>query len=266
MRSQDKKVFYFHAAAATLGGFIEAPFAKNIPSQASVSLPAVGGEATARTGAFNFEEIVSCRAAYTRVTGRQQGTDGPWSITATAVVEGLNILDTFTADRLVAQVSIEYPKEGNSLKVSLAGSTFDGLRIGGCDATPALNPTLLCGARGPLDHSHFEQGARELVRKMKEAIGKEEKPKDFQWLKERFASDRKGTCCLSSLVDRIPQTIPGATFGHAMDIPEFGRIFLGEVFACPTSIQVYSFRAELGCGMQGSIAGASAGVRGHPYP
>jgi hypothetical protein len=71
MRSSAKKTFYYHADANALGGFIEKPFQKIVPSQASVSLPSVGGQATTRTGEFNFEEIVSCRAAYTRVTGSQ---------------------------------------------------------------------------------------------------------------------------------------------------------------------------------------------------
>ena len=82
MRSDAKKVFYFHADANSLGGFIEKPFQKIIPSQASVSLPAVGGHATTRTEAFNFEGIISCRSAYTRVTGTQVAPDGPWSTTS----------------------------------------------------------------------------------------------------------------------------------------------------------------------------------------
>ncbi len=35
MRSNAKKTFYFHADASSLGGFIEKPFQKHIPSQAS---------------------------------------------------------------------------------------------------------------------------------------------------------------------------------------------------------------------------------------
>ncbi len=71
MRSDAKKVFYFNADANSLGGFIEKPFQKIVPSQASVSLPPVGGHATTQTEAFNFEGIISCRSAYTRVTGTQ---------------------------------------------------------------------------------------------------------------------------------------------------------------------------------------------------
>ena len=46
MRSDAKKAFYFHADASSLGGFIEKPFQKHIPPQASATLPSVGGHVT----------------------------------------------------------------------------------------------------------------------------------------------------------------------------------------------------------------------------
>ena len=122
---------------------METPHKKVVPSQASVALPAVGGHATARTEAFNCDEIVSCQAAYTRVTGGQVEEDGSWSTLVTSVVEGLNILDAVKVDRIVAQVSVEHPADGGNPTISLAGSHFDGMRLGGCDVSPTLNPTLL---------------------------------------------------------------------------------------------------------------------------
>jgi len=41
-------------------------------------------------------------------------------MTVTSVVEGLNILEVITAERLVAQVSVEYPRDDGYLEVSLA--------------------------------------------------------------------------------------------------------------------------------------------------
>ena len=136
MPSASPKTFYFHADANSLGGALETPHKKVVPSQASVALPAVGGHATARTEAFNCDEIVSCRAAYTRVTGGQVEEDGSWATLVTSVVEGLNILDTVKAERIVAQVSVEHPADGGNPTISLAGSHFDGMRLGGCDVLP----------------------------------------------------------------------------------------------------------------------------------
>src|SRR5580658_11057074 len=183
MRPDAKKVFYFSADANSLGGFIDTPFQKIVPSQASVSLPPVGGHAATRTPAFNFEEIVSCRSAYTRVTGTQVAPDGPWSTTVTSVVEGLNILEVITAERLVAQLSVEYPRDGRYLEISLAGSRFDQLRLGGCDAFPRLNPKLLCAAKARIALPALRQTGWEQAGKM---INSAEEDRDaVPWVLDR---------------------------------------------------------------------------------
>jgi hypothetical protein len=272
VRSDAKKTFYYHADANSLGGFIEKPFPRIIPSQASVSLPSVGGFATTRTEAFNFDEIVSCRSAYTRVSGSQLAQDGPWSMTVTAVVEGLNILEVITAERLVAQVSVEYPRDGGYLEVSLAGSSFDGLRLGGCDASPALNPTLLCGAKAPLTLPVFRQTGQEQAGTMIRSIEEDQNRNAFRWVLDRFgwmAADREpeeDRCVLCSLVDGVNGAVPGTSFGHALEIPDFGRIFLGELLASRHSIQLSLIRAELGCGTSGQVNGGSAQAMGHMVP
>jgi hypothetical protein len=149
MRSQAKKTFYFHADAHALGGFIESPTRQHIPLQASLSLPSVGGHAVNRSPAFNFEEIVSCRSAYTRVSGLQAGKDGSSTTLITSVVEGLNILEVFTAERLVAQITVEHPADRSLPRISFTGSTFEGLRIAGCEASLTLNASLTeCGRTG----------------------------------------------------------------------------------------------------------------------
>jgi hypothetical protein len=272
MRSDAKKTFYYHADANALGGFIEKPFPRIIPSQASVSLPVVGGLARTRTEAFNFEEIVSCRSAYTRVSGSQIAQNGPWSMTVTSVVEGLNILEVITAERLVAQVSVEYPRDGGYLEVSLAGSSFDGLRLGGCNASPALNATLLCGAERPIALPVFQETGREQAGRIISSAEKYGDRDDTRWIFERFGwmdADReldKDGCVLCSLVDGVDRAIPGRSFGHVVEIPDFGRIFLGELLACRHSIQLSLIRTELGCGTTGQTSGPTAAVRGVPVP
>jgi hypothetical protein len=268
MRSDAKKVFYFNADANSLGGFIETPFQKIVPSQASVSLPPVGGHATIQTEAFNFEGIISCRSAYTRVTGTQVGPDGPWSTTVTSVVEGLNILEVITAERLVAQLSVVYPRDGRQLEISLAGSHFDRLRLGGCDAFPRLNSTLLCGAKARIEFSVFQQTGREQARKIVE--NPETEREEFRWVRNRFGwmarEPEEDRCVLCSLVDGLDGSVPGTSFGHAVEIPDFGRIFLGELLVCPGSIQFSWIRAELGCSVSGGVSAASARANGSTYP
>jgi hypothetical protein len=277
MRSDAKKVFYFHADASALGGFIEKPFSKIVPSQASVSLPAVGGHDTSRADAFNFEEIVSFRSAYTRVSGGGDQKDGPWSTLVTSVVEGLNLLEVVKAERIVAQVTITHPANGGFPIISLTGSHFDRLQIGGRDAVVTLNPTLLEGwseagaPRKPITWPLLQETGRQQAAKLVKGV-KSDGGDPFRWLIERYgwmASDRKqGTdgFALCSLVDGIGRAIPGRSFGHVLEIPDFGRIFFAEVLASPVSLQLSMIRAELGCGVNGQVEVAAARGIGHSVP
>src|SRR5689334_3799232 len=126
MQSSNYTKFYsLRADANALGGYLEEPFRTAIAPVAPVSLPAVGGFATARSAVFTLEEIVRCSSAYTRVSG-QEDDKGTISILIRSVVEELNLLNVVTAKRIVAQLSIVVPPDRGPLQVSTAGSRFDG--------------------------------------------------------------------------------------------------------------------------------------------
>jgi hypothetical protein len=149
MQSSNRKSYSFRADANALGGYLERPFEKNIPTLAPVSLPAVGGFAMARSEAFTLAEIVTCSSAYTRVSGRQDAESGSVSILITAVVEGLNLLEVVTARRVVAQVSMSIATEGAPLEISLTGSRFEGLQLAGRECQPKPNPRQEWTTRDP---------------------------------------------------------------------------------------------------------------------
>ena len=98
----------------------------------------------------------------------------------------------------------------------------------------------------------------------------------FNWL-ERFGTTvadwenrirRTGTV-ITSIVKEIKESCGGTTFGHTIDIPEFGRVILGELIVDRCSFDLAMIRFELGCGMQlmahgghGSANGTDSGSRG----
>jgi hypothetical protein len=277
MRSDAKKAFYFHADASSLGGFIEKPFQKHLPPQASASLPSVGGHISTRTEAFDFEGVISCRAAHTRVSGMHLDEDGSASILVTSVLEGLNILEIIKAARIVAQVTAEYPAAGGFPRISFAGSHFDQFVIGHTDASIALNSGLLGfasgkAARAVLTQSLFHETGRQQAAKLVKSAKAESDPDTLRWLTNRYGwmdSDRKPEkdgFSLCSLVDGVGGEIPGRSFGHVLDIPDFGRIFLGEVLVYPRSVQISMVRAELGCTTHGKVSVGAASVRGGTIP
>jgi hypothetical protein len=277
MPSNVKKTHYFHAEANPLGGYIEKPLPKNIPSQASGSLPAVGGHVTTRTEGFNFEDIVSCRSAYTRISGTQD-EDGSWWTLVTSVVEGLNILEVVTAERVVAQISVEHPADGGPPLISFTGSRFERLQIGGCDLSPVPNPSLLAHGRGAGAAQHRltwplfqETGSQQAAKLIKSVEGDNDRD-GFRWIVERYGwmgSKRKPgahECALCSLVDGVDRGIPGRSFGHVVHIPHFGRVIFGEVIAYPESVHLSMVRAELGCATHGAMNAATARANGTTSP
>jgi hypothetical protein len=272
MQSNKQKRFYsFRADANALGGFLDEPFEKIIPVLAPVSLPAVGGFATARSEAFNLEEIVSCSSAFTRVSGREHA-DGSISILVTATVERLNILEVLTAERIVAQLSISISNGKEPLKFTLAGSCFEGLRIAGRDCCPKLNSRLHQPGSGTSSHGltltcqDIRQTGRDQAAKLINGF-KGASPGAHQWAKARhewMTSKRPADdgAVLCSLVDGFEGAGPTDGCGHIVEIPGFGRFILGELVVSRKSIQLVAIRAELGCPVFGQISVNAVGGGG----
>jgi hypothetical protein len=273
-----KKVFYFHADANSLGGYLENPF-RPIPSQASVSLPGVGGYASTRTSEFKYEDVISCRSTYTHVEGRPVKTNGPWKARVTAVAEGINILNVLTADRAVARVFVEHPEDGGPPKVSFAGSQIHGLRFRDKEVELSLNSTVLpahhrggdvynedescsAGIEWPALWSVAEQQSAAL----------RDKPGAPQWAIDRYGW-RAGkqpidgvSCAICSLVDRIGPADGAQSYGHFLEVPDIGRFFFAEAMIMPQSIQLTMVRAELGCTTNGAASVATSRTNGSSFP
>lgn len=272
MASNVTKVHYFHAEANSLGGFIQQPIKQAVPAQASASLPAVGGHVTNRTEAFHFEGVLSCTSAYTRVSGRLLETDGTPSTLVTSVVEGFNLLEIVTADRIVAQISMEHPLNGGDPVVTFTGSRFEGLKIGGQDASLTLNSSLLDGGAGtgPITWSLFQKTGRLQAAKLVKSA--QNGGAACQWVVDRYGwlvSTREPKApgfILCSLVDGVDPAVPGKSFGHVLDIPSLGKVVFGEVMVFPASVHLTMIRAELGSPTSGGFTAATARGNGGTVP
>jgi hypothetical protein len=252
---------------------LEEPFQKIIPTLAPVSLPAVGGFATARSEAFNLDDIISCSSAYTRVSGREHPANGLISILITSAVEGLNILEVVTAERIVAQVSMSIPNDKGPLKFSLAGSRFEGLRLAGRDTRLNLNAVLQqpdngkSGHGSPLTWQDIQKAGRDQAKKLISSYQKRPDQDAYQWAQNRHGwmtsvpQPGDGGNVLCSLVDGVEDAGPNESC-HIVEIPGFGRIFLGELRVSRNSVQLVMIRAELGCPVNGGATVSCVGGGG----
>ena len=276
------RVHYYHADVCGFGGFLERPFEQNIDPQASLSLSPAGGYGSARSENFRLDGLFSYDTAYTQVSGRlSQKENGGWLTLSTATVEGLNILDVITADRISAQVSTEHPLEGDNPKVSFLGSTFENLKIGGHRVDVALDLEICDQGNGrayPKDpcvcSDNFLSKVKDQYKQMtapQPAAKKEDNPLEApEWVKQRYDSNRvqdpKCGYVLASLVKPGAGNIPGRRFVNAFEIPDIGRLFLGELMVDSHTFRLTMLRLELGCRVEGSLSGPTCLANGVTKP
>ena len=94
----------YHAVASVLSGHLRRPVDQEIYRQAPVELNDLrGGHFFQRAHNYSLEGLISFTSGYTRVSGNRSLKNHGWVTVATSVVEGLNVADVITVDRLVTQ-------------------------------------------------------------------------------------------------------------------------------------------------------------------
>jgi hypothetical protein len=277
MDTNSKRVHYYHADATALGGHIRRPFDKAIPVQAAVSLPPVGGYLEARGRKdpkdSDVNSIVSFEAAYSHVSGSVSKKNGAVTTMVTSTVENFNVLDTFTADRMVAQISLDHPPYGYIPKVSLIGTQFENVRIGGNRVEIILDLDICRHSQGDypkqrcLRDPQFLAKVGEQYRRINDAASMQDWIEDRtvpQWVQDRYKWDNSADALsekgyvLCSIVKEIRGKFPGKHYHNIIEIPEFGKIFLGELVVDYGSFQLIMARLELGSPTEACIS-ASVG-------
>jgi hypothetical protein len=220
-------------------------------------LPIIGGHGHSRVETFEFRDFISFKKGYSHVSGGHQADDDTHNTLATAALEGLNMFDVLTVDRVVSRLYSKHhakEKEGN---ITWIGSKFENLRIAGCPVHIELNV--------PLFHDLQTYEAAESAFK---------KGGDFR----KIAEDPLGTgdilkpsnvegVFLCSIVKSVKVDCPGVKVeGHSLYVPGFGTVFLGELLIKAGEKTLTMLRFELGSTISGSGTGVGTRTNGRPYP
>jgi hypothetical protein len=277
------RIHYYHADACGFGGYLERPLEQNIAPQASLSLSPSGGYGSARVDNFRLEGLLSYESAFTQVSGRMSKKEGGgWQTTVTATVEGLNILDIVTADRLSAQISTEHPLEGDDPKVSFSGTSFENLRIAGYLIDVNLDLDICKTGNGNeyperpcVSDERFLARVADHYRRMNEVKSLPEWVKERDrsipnWIQERYdvedLEDRSNSSIVTSIVKETSGKFPGRPFANAFEVPDVGKLFLGELVVDCKSFQLSMIRLELGCRAHGQTSGPTSKANGTTEP
>jgi hypothetical protein len=279
--------FHYHASAHALSGELTRPLQRVIEVQAGISLPSTGGVGSSHVENFRVDEVVSFRRGYAHVAGsvKEENNKKTHTTHATATVEGLNILDVVTADRIVARLSSSFeepppekpgPNEG---KVLLVGSKFENLTIAGYQVDVELDHELLSLKLGTFAAVRDSFGAK--GNNLRQIAGETLKARGVnKALPELLAPEGVLLC---SIVKEVHFKEPGfckpqedknkkkfippgvEPIGpHAYHVVDFGDIFLAEVLCQHGRKTLTILRVELGSPNGGGFVVAEGGSNGWP--
>jgi len=249
--------FHFHACAHAFSANFTRPFHHQIDIQAQSALPVIGGHGHSRVDSFEFRSFISFKQGYSHVSGGHQADDDTHNTLATAVLEGLNMFDVLTADRVVSRLYSKHHADQTEGNITWIGSKFENLRIAGCPVHIELNHDLFHDLLTYEEaESAFKKGGD--FRKIAEdPLGTDEvlKPADVDGV------------FLCSIVKSIKADCPGVkVHRHSLYVPGFGKVFLGELLIKPGEKTLTMLRFELGSTTSGDGTGGGTKTNGRPWP
>ena len=248
----------YHAEAHVLSGNLKHPINQPIEHHARVVLEKTRRDSHIRQSVeeTTLEGLISFKAGHTRASGTRiekkdlWGNDhSGWVTLSTSVIEGLNVFEVITADRVVSQVSTEHPvTNGHVPRVTFLGTRFENFRVGGYPVQIELDLGI-CGSKPDGDKPYLQdRGFLDRVqRQFNDIAGAKGLPDGLEKqydakiayiddLKKRANGRAKGErsgysklqCTLVKSIGPIP--IPGVKiFGNIIFIPDFGTVSLADV-------------------------------------
>jgi hypothetical protein len=281
MPENPKRNHHYHASATIISGHLKLPLEQEIKPQAHAELHEKGGYLSQHAENFSVEGVISIRSAYTQVSGNKSTKDGQgWTTLTTTTIEGLNVLEVVTADRIVGQTVTEHPLEGYVPSISFLGTRFENLRIAGHPVDLDLDHDIL-GAKPEGDRTYTKDSGL-IGRVGSQYSGVLESsglPEDLRERYNRLSSTLGSAEAVEcSLVNRASGSYPGLSFGHIIYVPDFGKIVLARLkvshgeYNTPTgapritNVHLTMVDLELGCVAQGNAPIGSGSANGSSNP
>jgi hypothetical protein len=263
--------FSFSASAAGLAAHLTNPIVKTDVKGESV-LQTCGGYSSQSVGRYKIEEIVSIESASVQVSGIN--SNGAFETLSVSTIEGLDILGIVQADRIICRISSKYPVGSSEAIVSLVGSSFEGLRIGGKSLNVTFNDALVKEHKfkDVFEARRASQGA---FQRALEAAGKPDddivkKIRSFSPYGQNGKAEENPATAVTvgaTLVQSHDFEGQGCRkCEHVIFIPQFGTIILGEVIVTREATSLTMLQADLGSPVQGMCCVSSGRSGGTPLP
>jgi hypothetical protein len=264
------RVHHFHAEAHVFAAELQHPLTGDIKPQNHVKLLESGGYILEHTKDYRADNVVTFKSAHTHVAGHKNPKEGHgWVTLSTSVIEGLNVLEVVTADRVVAQTSTEHPLVGHVPTVTFLGTRFENLRIAGIPVNvslkfpfTALNPpdpdTTYLSDANFLKEIGCSQSFPNVQAGWKAYLANRNSPKP----KDRA----DGTLAYGVSFEKGANAGGAKIQGNVITVPEFGKIFLAELAVECDTFHLTMIRLDMGCIAKGMASFSVNIANGQSYP
>ena len=266
--------YLYNAQACAIGGSIVRPVVQNINAPAASVLSCTGGYHTAVMENFQLENIIFIRRAVTQVSGSRGNNS--YNSFASVEIEGLNIENEVTADRIVAKLSNTVAVGGDEPSFSAGGCLFVNLRIGGVLVEPELAIDLhsrlntmsalekAWNNTSDGDHNALRSAARQWYLGSSDIQQEETNPGGNPI---RAAEKTRKGQIRTSLIKEIKGNISHlGRSGMMLEVPNFGKISLCEMFVSKYSRTLTMLRMQLGSPVEGDESVGYLDLNGLEHP
>lgn len=264
-------LFLYHGYAHAFGGWVEQDNRYHpVSSVASSVLPLFGGKGSARERNFTFTVkgqkatfFVSIGEAVTEVDGivTSEDADGVYRTTVRSIVDDLTINDVVHVSHLEAVMESIHPKwqppaPKPEAVVRLGMSRVDHMTVEGKPVTVTIDPKI----------DDFRTYAD--MCKRSKAAPSTAAPSTGRTL-PHYEADLAAIESQTVLRCSIASSVSGKGLdinGTSINVPDFGRIYVGELFVSHGTRRLNMLRFNLGCANCGDFAGGSGGINGDTMP
>ena len=270
----DGRTHEYHSEAAIIStGHLHLPLKQPIEPQGESHLFNHGGYLSQHEEEFRIEGVISFNRAYTQVAGNRSDKDGHgWTTLSTSVIEGLNVMEILTADRVVGQIITEHPLKGYVPEIRFLGTRIEGLKIAGHPVEIKWDYNIL-GNKPDEDQPYStNQGVVSRVKELVSGFGDPASLPDtitgqYNRLSSNIGHEEKVEC---SLVTKVWGDFPGRAYGNIIRVPDFGTIELAKLsliheryepnqhkpnpkIPAMTSVHLTMIDLKLGCAVSGDV-------------
>jgi hypothetical protein len=275
--------FIFRGNAAAVSGMIIRPAEEPFVVQGASSLTVSGGRSGGKLGGSEFGRFVRLDSAETSAIGefadadqalklshRQLRTDEVGTTTVVwAEVKGLSVGDdpVMSIGHLYARLEGRSPQLDEETPIQPADLKIDDVSIGGFRLNVVLDDRL---------YATHDTKAKLLAAADDLSLDRDHAA---AFLRADASHDRRDRRPLFGTDDMIYSTVvrelnwaddrayPGSEIeGHVLTIPDFGKVYFGEIFITSSSRRLTMARFELGSPVGGSVAVDEVETNGAWYP